>query len=120
MRDAHDTHCCIDHGCKYGDHDCPVANGIRKQCYLCEMCGLETEGYYGEPERTQQEQEDLIDAMWEQKHNPKVLTTLEKQVANVAHRYGRNKVIAILQELQEAGITPQTAIEVLQTMKGIK
>jgi hypothetical protein len=84
------------------------------------MCGLETEGYYGEPERTEQEQQDYVDALWEQKHNPKKLTVLEKQVANVAHRYGRNKVIGILQELHDEGITPETALSILKNMKGIK
>ena len=28
---VHETHCCVDHGCKYGDHDCPVASGEVEQ-----------------------------------------------------------------------------------------
>lgn len=43
MSCVHSTHCCILHGCKYGDEDCPVATGIVKQEYTCESCGE----YYG-------------------------------------------------------------------------
>ncbi len=35
---VHRTHCCKWHGCKYGDDDCPVANGEVEQDYLCERC----------------------------------------------------------------------------------
>ena len=35
---VHKTHCCIQHGCKYGDDDCPVVLGIIKQEYVCEDC----------------------------------------------------------------------------------
>ena len=35
---VHETHCCINHGCKYGDIDCPVCLGLIKQKYLCEYC----------------------------------------------------------------------------------
>ena len=33
-----ETHCCILHGCKYGDDDCPVCLGIIKQKFLCDLC----------------------------------------------------------------------------------
>jgi len=42
---CHATHCCSIHGCKYGDRDCPAANGEIKGV-SCEDCGLEREGYY--------------------------------------------------------------------------
>lgn len=58
--DSHDTHCCIDHGCKYGHPDCAIAKGLRRQTGLCENCGLETEGYYGEPEREYYEQKQYV------------------------------------------------------------
>lgn len=32
------THCCIIHGCKYGDDDCPVVTKKVKQEYTCEGC----------------------------------------------------------------------------------
>ena len=38
---VHRTHCCILHGCKYGDEDCPVVNGEIKQDYICESCGMD-------------------------------------------------------------------------------
>lgn len=40
---AHTTHCCIYHGCKYGDKDCPVSAGDIKQDHSCEQCGPEVE-----------------------------------------------------------------------------
>ena len=37
---VHVTHCCLIHGCKYGDdEDCPVASGKMEQFYICEDCG---------------------------------------------------------------------------------
>lgn len=35
---VHESHCCSDHGCKYGDSDCPVAHYGLKQLYRCEEC----------------------------------------------------------------------------------
>ena len=35
---VHVTHCCVMHGCKYGDPDCPVENKEVMQEYLCEEC----------------------------------------------------------------------------------
>jgi hypothetical protein len=35
---VHQTHCCIIHGCKYGNKDCPVVLGEIDQTYLCEDC----------------------------------------------------------------------------------
>ena len=47
---AHTSHCCKWHGCKYGDENCPVANGEIKQEYLCEWCyeDLDNEDYHRE------------------------------------------------------------------------
>lgn len=36
--DVHRTHCCVFHGCKYGDEDCPVETRLVKQAYTCEQC----------------------------------------------------------------------------------
>lgn len=36
--DVHTSHCCILHGCKYGDEDCTVTSKIREQQYPCESC----------------------------------------------------------------------------------
>jgi len=35
---VHETHCCIIHGCKYGDSDCPVSLGEAPQVFPCEDC----------------------------------------------------------------------------------
>lgn len=43
---VHQTHCCIIHGCKYGDEDCPVVSGEIKQAYPCEYCSDENEENY--------------------------------------------------------------------------
>jgi len=38
---THRTHCCLIHGCKYGDPNCPVVDGEVMQEYLCEDCNYE-------------------------------------------------------------------------------
>lgn len=35
---THGHHCCSQHGCKYGDRDCPVESGLISQEYECEEC----------------------------------------------------------------------------------
>lgn len=35
---AHPTHCCVRHGCKYGNEDCPVSAGKVVQEYPCYYC----------------------------------------------------------------------------------
>lgn len=40
---VHATHCCVRHGCKYGDSDCPVVGGTVPQRYPCEFCALDAE-----------------------------------------------------------------------------
>lgn len=37
---VHETHCCAEHGCKYGEEDCPVVNGAVDglSCEECEYC----------------------------------------------------------------------------------
>ena len=34
----HPTHCCAEHGCKYGNDECPVVGGDAAQVYPCEEC----------------------------------------------------------------------------------
>lgn len=37
---VHASHCCVVHGCKYGEDDtCPVVNKEIQQKYPCESCG---------------------------------------------------------------------------------
>lgn len=43
---VHEGHCCVEHGCKYGDYDCPVELGLTFQDKPCEAClNLYYEGY---------------------------------------------------------------------------
>jgi len=42
-KNVHTEHCCFKHGCKYGDENCPVFNGIQEQSYKCEMCDYDLE-----------------------------------------------------------------------------
>lgn len=41
MTDVHTEHCCKEHGCKYGDKGCTVANGSKPQSHPCESCSWE-------------------------------------------------------------------------------
>jgi len=45
---THETHCCVYHGCKYGDVDCPVSLKLIVQQYPCETC---TDGVEDDPNR---------------------------------------------------------------------
>lgn len=36
---VHTEHCCLKHGCKYSDSDCPVEDGTKPQSFDCEECG---------------------------------------------------------------------------------
>jgi hypothetical protein len=40
QKDIHTEHCCIKHGCKYGDsdHECTVTSGRGKQSKPCMVC----------------------------------------------------------------------------------
>ena len=42
MKNVHTEHCCVKHGCKYGEDDyCPVVQKQQKQSYTCESCSFE-------------------------------------------------------------------------------
>jgi len=40
-KNIHTEHCCVIHGCKYNNNDCPVDLGELKQSYPCESCNAE-------------------------------------------------------------------------------
>lgn len=40
---VHIGHCCVDHGCKYGEVDCPVSLDLVEQNRDCEYCFMEDE-----------------------------------------------------------------------------
>lgn len=37
-KDVHTEHCCVIHGCKYRDDDCPVETEKLIQSFPCESC----------------------------------------------------------------------------------
>jgi hypothetical protein len=36
--EAHQAHCCVRHGCKYGERRCAVTSGVVPQLHPCEQC----------------------------------------------------------------------------------
>lgn len=38
MSSVHSSHCCVLHGCKYGEESCPVVIKTEAQEYPCEWC----------------------------------------------------------------------------------
>lgn len=42
-KDVHTEHCCVIHGCKYGDDGCTVYSGEKEQSYPCEHCDYDQE-----------------------------------------------------------------------------
>lgn len=39
-QDVHTEHCCVIHGCKYGDDDCTVTTRRKPQSFVCEYCSI--------------------------------------------------------------------------------
>jgi hypothetical protein len=37
-KDVHTEHCCVRHGCRYGDENCSIVRKQKKQSYDCEIC----------------------------------------------------------------------------------
>jgi hypothetical protein len=62
-RNAHPSHCCPKHGCKYGYDDCPVVAGAVQPTYPnnngCEMCVERDDPIDAEIARLQAENEAL-------------------------------------------------------------
>lgn len=43
---THTEHCCVDHGCKYGDSElCPVYRKEKRQNFTCPYCDPNSENY---------------------------------------------------------------------------
>ena len=112
------SHCCIDpsHGCKYSYEDCPVVLGVIKQTGLCEYCYDNID----EGEMTKQEQREHIDALWETKHNPRILNECETFMAELGKKYGRKCVLGILRAMRDCPDTLDNAIVALQSLKEIE
>ncbi len=43
--DVHTEHCCVYHGCCYGDDDCTVVKKILVQSYPCDLCDWAKKAY---------------------------------------------------------------------------
>lgn len=119
--DSHDTHCCIipTHGCKYSNEDCPIANGIRKQWYLCEHCDSETDDHYCEPKRTYDEQHDYIAALWTHKQNPKTLNPDQKKIMEIIESYGWIKLRNMLRDVRDSELSIAQILEMMEDLKHI-
>lgn len=63
---VHTEHCCIDHGCKYGDADCPVCLGLKPQSFQCEQCQWddENESAFKDAERYRALRECIDPTIW--------------------------------------------------------
>lgn len=42
---VHTEHCCFKHSCRYGDDECPVVTGLKKQSFPCMDCRDERENF---------------------------------------------------------------------------
>lgn len=40
-KDVHTEHCCVIHGCKYGNTKCTVVTRKKPQSFICEDCGCD-------------------------------------------------------------------------------
>lgn len=60
---SHLNHCCIKHGCKYGDENCPVVLGRDKQRYPCEDCDQEYISEYFFEETKKIFNENMLEAI---------------------------------------------------------
>lgn len=63
---VHESHCCVLHGCKYSNDDCPVETRLTKQDDLCEDC--ETDGIETIPDPSDPDYDLLVMCEWELRH----------------------------------------------------
>lgn len=58
---VHESHCCINHGCKYGYEDCPVTLGILNQKYPCEICAFDKSDFPFHPNERRESLDRIIE-----------------------------------------------------------
>lgn len=76
---VHASHCCVRHGCKYGDEDCPVVIGKVAQMYDCEDCEYEKEKFAQDAGELLQSPENLaryLQKLQAHTKNPLILNVL--------------------------------------------
>lgn len=90
-KDAYTEHCCIKHGCKYGDKNCTVTTGKLMQSFFCEDCEEEQELVLTYPMEidimNKQQNKEAVEKykqLWEQTEAQKEL--IEDLVYSVAER----------------------------------
>lgn len=81
--EVHATHCCLRHGCKYGNADCPVKAGQVKQEYPCEFCA-------DDEDTPAARRKDLIDLLW---HRARFGPTGERHVWTAAAQLAQGVLI---------------------------
>lgn len=82
---THIAHCCLQHGCKYGDNNCPVFTKKAIQSHPCRDCGLaQSSELYGEANEIGFYDSDMV---W---HEP---TTNELQVDPEVEKLVEDKII---------------------------
>ena len=76
--------------------------------------------------RSKEEQEEHVEAVWNEKHSPKTLTPLQQAVKAMAERHGYRQTLLLLQELESLPFTREhidiqvpTVIDMLKDMKEI-
>jgi hypothetical protein len=57
---VHAAHCCKICGCKYGDEDCPVVNGVVEAKYDCYDCEVRVEDAIENLNRLTEEQREEV------------------------------------------------------------
>jgi len=78
---VHTEHCCVIHGCKYGQDDCPVINDIKIQSFPCEDCSEEIEylELYQANKELQAEVQRLKSAIIEHRESEYNIGSIESQ-----------------------------------------
>ena len=87
--DVHDSHCCLIHGCKYGDDECPVVNKIEGyEGIPCESCQWEQEELNSFQKNQGRQLHELVKVLNYRKKMAEKTNTLEdyKSVAIVAQQ----------------------------------
>lgn len=76
-KSVHFNHCCMLHGCKYGNEDCPVQDGPPFDQIACQDCSDEALGNIGSPDRL----DEIV-----KKHGCPHMTTLGDPVCRICSK----------------------------------
>ena len=83
---VHQTHCCVVHGCKYGDEDCPVVTVDKKSGMtspaVCSLEAVYVACQYVLDVKCQRDYKDIVAA---KKHKKETKATNVVKFANKTH-----------------------------------